>query len=264
METLLRQKLAAYGIDTLAFLPFERCRVILPRRLPDHCRTAALFLMPYHTGAYPERNVSLYAVPRDYHLFFKTLADDLGPALVRAFPGDTFDFFCDSSPIDEVSAAVDAGLGVRGRNGLLIHEKYGSYVFIGTILTSRTVTVKETEKAPRSCLGCGACERACAYLAGKGGACLSEMNQRKKLDPNELETVRAARVRWGCDVCQEVCPMNRNVPVTPIRFFHESTLPVLTEERLARMDDAAFSERAYAWRGRKTIARNIAEADDAT
>ena len=261
MEALLAKELAALDIDTLGFLPLSECSVILPRLLFDGAQSAAQFLMPYYTVSYPERNVSLYAVSKDYHLFFRTLADRLTPILSAAFPDDTFAFFCDHSPIDEVSAAVKCGLGVKGKNGLLIHPRYGSYVFIGTMITTRKLTSPTTIKAPRTCLACGACERACGFLAGKESVCASELNQRKALTEEEVRSVRSKKIRWGCDVCQEVCPMNRNVPPTPIRFFYEDVIPVVTKETLDGMSKTALSERAYGWRGRKTITRNVSEED---
>jgi hypothetical protein len=51
--------------------------------------------------------------------------------------------------------------------------------------------------------------------------------------------------------------MNEGVSPTPIPFFHEKRIFRLTPSQLASMDKAQFSERAYAWRGRKTIERNL-------
>ena len=51
--------------------------------------------------------------------------------------------------------------------------------------------------------------------------------------------------------------MNRNVPPTPISFFYEDILENVTAEMIDGMSKAVFRERAYAWRGKKTIRRNL-------
>lgn len=258
MREVLTELLAAKGIDTVGFLRIEDCRVFQPHLLPAGVKSCAVWLIPYYTGPHPERNVSLYAVSKDYHLFSRALAEELKPKLSEAFPDDGFWFFCDSSPIGEVAAAVATGLGCIGRNRLLISEKYGSYVFIGSVLSTRELE-KDDKTAPKTCPGCGACERACDFLCGKSGVCASELNQRKALSDGELAAVKARKIRWGCDVCQEVCPMNRDVPNTPIPFFYEEQIETVTPELLEGMSKADFKARAFAWRGKKTILRNVTE-----
>ena len=66
---------------------------------------------------------------------------------------------------------------------------------------------------------------------------------------------------WGCDVCQEVCPFSQEVEETPIAFFKEALVPYLTKGMLDAMDDEEFELRAYAWRTRRTIERNLAILD---
>lgn len=256
IETQVRQILASYGIEVCAFLGAEDLHVIQPHLMPEHVKSAAIWLIPYYTGAHPERNVSLYSVSKDYHLFSRALGNTLVSTLSERHPDEFFKSFCDSSPIDEVGAAADAGLGVIGKNRLLIHPKYGSFVFIGSLLMSADVP-RDPKKPRGHCLECGLCGKACAFLRGESDFCFSELNQRKILTQEELELVKSRPVRWGCDVCQEVCPMNRDVPHTPIAFFYEDTLEVVTPEILEAMSKAQFKERAYAWRGKKTILRNV-------
>lgn len=252
----IRQILASFQITETAFLEATHFRILQPHLMPENIQSAALWLMPYYTGAHPQRNVSLYSVSKDYHLFSRTIGNALVSALSEEYPGECFKAFCDSSPIDEVGAALLAGLGMIGKNRLLIHPVYGSYVFIGSLLMSIKLP-GEQPKPVKTCLNCGLCGKACAFLRGECEVCFSELNQRKVLTDRELAAVKSRPIRWGCDVCQEVCPMNRNVPPTPISFFYEDILENVTAEMIDGMSKAVFRERAYAWRGKKTIRRNL-------
>ena len=257
----IRRILADFGITECAFLDAKDLSVIQAHLYPERVQSAAIWLIPYYTGKHPNRNVSLYSVSKDYHLFSRTVGQALTAALEEKYPQEHFKAFCDSSPIDEVGAAARAGLGVIGKNRLLIHKTYGSYVFIGSLLMSVKITCEPKPTGIGSCLACGRCGKACAFLRGERDFCYSELNQRKLLSDAELAIVRSRRVRWGCDDCQEVCPMNRDVPLTPIPFFYEDLLEVVTPEKLDAMSKAQFRERAYAWRGKKTILRNVSSEE---
>ncbi|MBO4343050.1 MAG: epoxyqueuosine reductase [Clostridia bacterium] len=256
MKELLSTVLKEENIEYFSFLDIADCSVIQPHLMPEGIKAAAIWLIPYYTGPHPERNISLYSISKDYHLFSKILERKIASRLKSAFPDGDFHFFCDSSPIDEVKAAISAGLGVIGRNGLLINEKYGSYVFIGSVLTTLE-TECEKPKERKNCLGCGKCVSSCDFLAGKKSYCHSSLTQQKNVTDGELAEIRSKKIRWGCDLCQEVCPMNKNVPQTPVSFFYEDMKEYLTPEDIEKMSKAEFSERAYCWRGKKTMIRNL-------
>ncbi len=258
---LLENKLDCFG-----FLPLDACKINRPyllERADISHGSVVLFAMPYYTPACDEkRNLSSYAVSRDYHLYFKMLSEQLLSILREEFPQHRFAAFADHSPIDERTAAATAGLGVLGKNGLLITEKYSSYVFLGEILTDATLAC---EPLPiQSCLECGACKSACPLTMGECEECLSSLTQRKSaLSSSEEETILKYGSVWGCDLCQEVCPHTKKAKqegtvYTPISFFCENSLSVLTRSTLLAMDDEAFAARAYSWRGKEVILRNLA------
>ncbi len=234
--------------------------------------TAILFAIPYVMTADvrdPGRNLSLYAVPRDYHGYVKGLSETLIPQLIEFFPSHRFALFADHSPINEVDAAARAGLGVLGLNGLLITPEYGSFVFIGEVVTDadyETVTGTKEPSFPDIaplCEGCGACVAACP-IGCKDSArekCLSALTQKKgALTEDEAIAIRNNGLVWGCDVCQLACPHNRRVihaeKDTPIPYFREDRLLRMETAVLDNMCDDKFAERAYAWRGRAVIRRN--------
>ncbi|MCD7712321.1 MAG: hypothetical protein LUJ25_06345, partial [Firmicutes bacterium] len=127
-----------YKIKYAAPVPLSHCRInkryLLDREGIGEDGSALLFLMPYYKRASFGGNVSMYAAARDYHLFFKSLADDLIPRLCDGTEKDAkFAAYADHSPISEMYAAAIAGLGVLGENGLLINYEYSSFCFIGGI-----------------------------------------------------------------------------------------------------------------------------------
>lgn len=258
MKALIQNLLKEESIDAYGVIPFSECKVIhqelLQRSCPDWDPKSVIMLaVPYYTGEYPERNLSLYAVPRDYHLYFRRLYQRLEGKLTEHFPAYHFKGFADHSPIGETGAAAKAGLGVIGDKFQLIHPTYGSYVFLGELLTDAVFSEYDTTEV-RFCSHCGACGRACPVTEG----CLSEMTQRKgQLDAETEALIRKTGVAWGCDLCRTSCPMNTKVKKTPIPFFREGLTPRVTVEEVRAMPKGIFEERAYSWRGRNTILRNL-------
>ncbi|MBQ2251582.1 MAG: DUF1730 domain-containing protein [Clostridia bacterium] len=254
---LLSDFFASENIEFYSCLDVSECPMLLPRKLPDFTRSVCFFLIPYFVRDGLERNISLYAVPRDYHLYAKRLEERLLDRL--ADTGLSARVFADNSPFDERRCAVLCGLGDVGRNGLLINPVYGSYVFIGSICLSCSISITQSTENFK-CDLCGNCEKcrvACPFLSGRCGECLSGITQKKKIDEKEQALISSARLKWGCDICQEVCPYNKDISETPIEFFKEHRIPYVTEKILSDMSDEEFSKRAYAWRTRSVIERNL-------
>lgn len=263
----LSSSLENEGLFLHGFAPFApfRDRLLSCRaaaRLPAQPRTVLAALFPYRFADNGPRNLSRYACVPDYH-------DAAGEVLARAarrletdFPGFSFVPFIDNSPVPEVEAAARAGLGVVGDNGLLIHPLYGSYVFIGELVTD--LPLKGVGQEPEGCLHCGRCTAACPGGcltpkldpdpgASRRETCLSALTQKKGLLTEEEERlVLRGGLVWGCDRCQEVCPLNSGARCDPHPCFHNQYRPLLTP---ADLDD--LSGKAYGWRGRKVPERNL-------
>ena len=260
------------GIDTVSALPLSECKIqraYLLEREGISDGTVFLLAIPYFTKPCTDdsRNLSAYAVSRDYHGFYKELFGELLPLLQKNYPEHRFACFADHSPIDERDAAARAGIGVIGKNGLLITEKYSSYVFLGEVVTSAILQTPPLQEI-RFCENCGRCQQACPMEVC--GGCLSALTQKKGVlsEKEQADIIRYGSV-WGCDICQEVCPhtlraIQSGSIYTQIPYFTQQTIPHLTASRLGKMTDEEFSARAYAWRGRETILRNllIMEADE--
>lgn len=221
-------------------------------------KSVVVCIFPYYVGEYGSRNVARYAMLNDYHKVGGEILEELADQLRAAFPNEGFKCFIDSSPIAEVRAAKAAGLGVIGRHGMLIHEKYGSRVFIGTIVTS--LGLKPKAQANKSCLGCLKCIKACptgALSEGKSldaGRCRSHITQKKSaLTGWEREEIMRGGLVWGCDICADACPMNKNAEKTPLKAFYDDIVPVLTQENL----NAEIEKKPYNWRGETVLSRNM-------
>lgn len=267
--------LNGYGVKDWGTVPFAAFREhLIPcsgvKRLPAEASTILVGVFPYRadtvTGeqkeALTEGNISRYARAQDYHRVVGGMLSGACAALSKRFGSYQFEPFCDASPIPEVTAACMAGLGVRGVNGLLITPHYGSYVFIGEIVTDLKLDCEQG--AEKSCLHCGRCLSACPGGAlGSGGftkeRCASHLTQKKgKLDLHEAEIIAKAGSAWGCDICQKVCPMNEGRKGTEIAAFREDLIANLTPEMLARPDfEKEEQDRAFLWRGIEILKRNL-------
>ncbi len=144
-----------------------------------------------------------------------------------------------------------------------LNEKYGSFVFIGDIVTDISPDdLSATAPMPiLRCEGCGLCRAACptGILRGEGDDCLSAITQRKgELSESEKALMRECNTLWGCDLCQTACPHNADPILTPIEFFYRDRIPLLSYELLDNMSDEEFRSRAFAWRKRATLVRNLA------
>lgn len=224
------------------------------RRIPEQAQTILTALFPYRTEE-PRGDLSRYAAVPDYHLIAGKMLEDAAEKMRVCFAGYQFVPFCDNSPIPEVEAGVRSGLGVKGCNRLLIHPVYGSWVFVGEIVTDYPVEAPPVRVG--SCLKCGLCEMECPGGALQNGAfdqakCLSAITQKKKdLTQQEIDLIRAGGLVWGCDRCQEVCPMNRHTQITPIAAFRDGVDPWFRADQDLRKKD-----RAYLWRGEQVPGRN--------
>ena len=225
-------------------------------RVPQNAKSVIVYLFPYllEDAFYKNSNISKYAVPGDYHLIAGRYLEKIAKELKENYPHNQFECFCDNSPVDEVKAAVLCGLGVKGKNGLLINEKYGSFCFIGEIITDLEAEYASVEE--KNCLQCDLCLKKCPgnAITPDGiniNKCLSHITQMKgELSSENITLIKKSGCIWGCDICQDVCPMNKNAATTPVKEFEMTAIAEFVE-------NASIEDRAYSWRGRKVIERNL-------
>jgi len=169
--------------------------------------------------------ISRYAVGDDYH---DVIMDRLRALVagIEAHVGApvTHRAYVDTGPVIERLAAARAGLGWVGKNTCLIHPQFGSYLFLGVLVTGLDF-VFDHELQDR-CGRCTACLDACPTDAFEAAGLLDATRciayttiEDPGPIPESLRDAHGAHV-YGCDVCQEVCPWNRrggrDVPADPL------------------------------------------------
>jgi epoxyqueuosine reductase len=172
----------------------------------------------------PRGWVSRYAWGDDYHEVMRVKLDRLLEKL-RQEHTEPFEsrIYADTGPINERVLAKRAGLGWLGKNTLLLNEQLGSYFFLGVIMT--TLDLQPTLEAlefppPDRCGTCTKCIEACPTNAllepyvMDARRCISYLTiELRGAIPEALREPMGQHV-FGCDICQDVCPWNRNAPIT--------------------------------------------------
>ncbi len=162
-------------------------------------------------------HIARYARGRDYHRVLGKRCRKIVAELSDAVGGNFRARICvDTAPILERELAAAAGLGWIGRNGCLIDAKFGSYLLLAEIVVNLSLPVDGPVK--NRCGSCRACLEACPSGAIQDDGmvdsrrCVSYLTiEHRQSIPESLRRPCGQRV-FGCDICQEVCPYNRDVP----------------------------------------------------
>jgi epoxyqueuosine reductase len=188
--------------------------------------------------------ISVYARGDDYHEVIKARLKALGRWLVEE-TGCEIKVFVDTAPLMEKPLAAAAGLGWQGRHTNMVSRGFGSWLFLGSIMTTLVIPpdAPETDR----CGSCRACLDACPTAAFPAPyqldarRCISYLTiENKGPIPHEFRKAIGNRI-YGCDDCLAVCPWNKFAEAG--RQAKLAAREALVRPRLAdlaALDDPAF------------------------
>ena len=208
-----------------------------PSKLLPGCRSIVMIAVNYYTPHHHLRfpnfpRISRYAWGRDYHHLLgdllKKLRDEMDDvARETGIYGARYRVAVDTSPFRDKVWAQRAGIGWIGKNSLLLTRQFGSWVFLGALLTTLELDATSTEPHPNHCGNCHACLDACPTGAivrpGQidARACLSYLTIEYGGKIQSRYQDRFEGWIFGCDTCQDVCPWNARF-ARPARIPHFS------------------------------------------
>ncbi|MEM7461576.1 MAG: tRNA epoxyqueuosine(34) reductase QueG [Pseudomonadota bacterium] len=229
---------------------YERRRS--PESMWPEAETAILFGMNYGPdtdpmkmlGAKTKGNISVYARNRDYHEVIKGRLKQIAQFVASAMQADV-KVFVDTAPLLEKPLAAQAGMGWQGKHTNLVSREFGSWLFIGAILTSARFETDASEidhcGSCRTCLDICPTDAFPAPYQLDARRCISYLTiEHKGPIPIDFREAMGNRI-FGCDDCLAVCPWNKfAATASEAKLIAREDLqsPFLAE--LLHLDDAAF------------------------
>ena len=190
-----------------------------PQSLLPGARSIICLGLNYHQPSGPEPSapagkVALYAWGKDYHRVMKSRMRQYVEELSGRLGVDiSARWYVDDGPMLDRAAAQRSGLGWFGKNTNILTSSHGSWVFLGQVITD--LELESDEPSRKTCGSCVRCIDACptgAIIAPyviDNSRCISHLTiENRGPIPREL---RPQMLDWvfGCDICQDVCPVNR-------------------------------------------------------
>lgn len=238
---------------------------INPNHYMNEGKTIISIAFPYlYDINYKNNGFSLYTRGLDYHIVVKEYLQKICLFIEKL--GGKAMAFVDSNTLPERYIAYLSGIGFIGKNNMLITKKYGSFVFLGEIITDlniHTDDIKQLKNTP--CNECNRCYLACPTNSINDtkkncNICMSYITQKKDISDEFIKLMKG-RI-FGCDTCQTSCPCNKEIQYSTIKEF----LPldfmkndIKTEDILIlnnKMFKETFKITSCGWRGKNVLMRN--------
>jgi epoxyqueuosine reductase len=198
-------------------------RLILPGVRSLVCVALNYYAPVTHCSQLGIAKISRYAWGRDYHRVLAKRLKTLSLWVEHHFPCHLSRYYVDTGPIAEKPWAMQAGIGWIGKNSLLLTREFGSWIFLGILLT----TLEAIPDPPHTahCGSCTRCLEACPTTAivspqvVDARLCIAYHtleSHEAKIPANIAQQLQG----WvaGCDICQDVCPWNQ-------RFARPTSVP---------------------------------------
>lgn len=237
-----------------------------PKVTMKNSKSIIVCAFPYYVKDEENSNLSKYCYGKDYHIVVKDILEKIANHIQSKIEMFEYMIFTDNGPLVDRYLANISGVGYYGINNNIITDKYGSYVFIGYIINNYEFTPDSPIK--RTCIRCGKCVVKCPGNAILGNfelnpkRCVSYITQKKEdLSDDEKEILLENNKVFGCDICQDICPHNKNIDKTNIEEFYKDLILNIDEFELDSISNKEFKrkyrEKAFSWRGKKIIKRNM-------
>ena len=226
-----------------------------PQELLEGAQSVISLALSYNTGqpeptdGLPRGKIARYAWGDDYHDVIKNRLREFAAKLpdIAGKPVSTR-IFVDDGPMNDRAAAARAGIGWFGKNTNILTQTHGSWVFLAQVITD--IPLEPDAPLKKTCGECVLCIDACptgaivAPYVIDNKRCISYLTiELRGAIPRELRPLVGDWV-FGCDICQDVCPVNRKAIGSLEPAFqqrHDFAAPALMP--LLELDQPAFSER---------------------
>ena len=270
-EELIRERRAQGLFADLSFTlahPEVSCH---PELLLEGARSVVSAALSYYAYG-PEPGVGEGRLARhawrDYYAVLRLKLATLAERI-----GGTCRVLVDSNEHVDRAAAVRAGIGFCGKNGLVIVPRLGSWVVLGTLVSD--VEIEPSEPLERDCGACRLCIDACptGAIVSEGvldaRLCLSYWTQARTAIPEPMREKMGVGV-YGCDICQQVCPWNRGAEKRRAKLALGGAEPLVSLEEWLSADDrelvARYRRLYFPRRDPRFLRRNalVALADTGT
>lgn len=189
-------------------------RLVMPEVRSLICVALNYYTPQQHSNEPDIGKISRYGWGRDYHKVMQQKLKQLSQWLQAQGTGIKTRYYADTGAIQDKVWAQRAGLGWIAKNGNVITREYGSWVFLGEILTNLELTADSPHT--QHCGTCTRCIDACPTKAiakpfvVDANRCIAyhTIENRSSELPTEIATKLSGWVA-GCDICQDVCPWNQ-------------------------------------------------------
>jgi epoxyqueuosine reductase len=239
---------------TMEWMNCDPSRRSDPQRVLPGCRSMVSVGMNYCTDYRANEQpgmgrIARYAWGKDYHAVISQRLSQLEAKIAALAPDVTTRAYVDTGPIMEKAWAQQAGLGWIGKHSNLVSTEYGSWLLLGEILT--TLTLTEDEPATDLCGSCTLCIQACPtgaivepYVVD-ARLCISyltiEFRGGRDAIPAELASRMGNRI-FGCDDCLDICPFNLRSDATSEPAFSPTLLTLAPSlHSLAQISEECFT-----------------------
>jgi len=200
----------------------------------------------------------------DYHVVLRERLEKLAAFIEDQVTDFSYKIMVDTGELSDRAVAERAGIGFSGKNASIITEEFGSFVYLGEMITN--IPFEPDEPVELSCGDCRICLDACPTGAlVQGGQlnaqrCLSFLSQTKVSLPEPFREKLGTRL-YGCDTCQLVCPFNKQIDFHLHEEFEpepEVAKPLLQPmlQKTNREFREKFGHISGFWRGKNPLQRN--------